>query len=150
VEAERNAVERELAGLGGDALAEKLREFEELPDLVEEYLRDLPYLVGRRRVARDHVTLPEERTADNPLGLFRLTPDRVRPKTTKEIESERLAAKNKRAARLRWVYEAIGLAVTTHKDGTLVLRWLCGTPTLPAVTGSESTVLRRVYSPDGG
>ena len=148
LEAERNAVERELAGLGGDALEERLRELEELPNLVEEYLRDLSYLVGRRRVVRDHVTLPEERTADNPLGLIRLTPDRVRPKSIEEIEGERLAAENERSARLRLVYEAIGLAVIAHKDGTLVLRWSCGTRTLPAVTGSESPVLRRIYTPD--
>jgi hypothetical protein len=41
----------------------RLRELEELPDLVEGYLRDLPYLVGRRRVVRDHATVPEERAA---------------------------------------------------------------------------------------
>jgi hypothetical protein len=147
LEAERNAVERELAEVGGDALEERLRELKELPDLVEEYLRDLPYLVGRQRVVRDHVTLPEECTADNPLGLFRLTPDRVRPKTNDEIEGERLAAENKRSARLRWVSETIGLAVSAHKDGTL-LRWSCGTRTLPAATGFESPVLRRIYAPD--
>jgi hypothetical protein len=90
------------------------------------------------------------RTADNPLGSIRLTPDRVRPKTNEEIEGERLAAENERSARLRWVYEAIGLAVTAHKDGTLVLRWSCGTRALPAVTGSESSVLRSIYSPDDG
>jgi hypothetical protein len=135
---------------GGDALEGRLRELEELPDLVEGYLRDLPYLVGRRRVVRDHATVPEERTADNPLGLYLLTPDRVRPKSEKEIEGERLAAENERSARLRWVYEAIGLAVTAHKDGTqlLLLRWSCGTRTLPAVTGFESPVLRRIYAPD--
>jgi site-specific DNA recombinase len=147
LEAERNAVERELAGLGGDALEGRLRELEELPDLVEEYLHDLPYLVGRQRVVRDHVTLPEECTADNPLGLIRLTPDSVRHKTNEEIEGERLAAENERSARLRWVYEAIGLAVTAHKDGTLVLRWSCGSQTLPAVTGFESPVLGRIYAP---
>jgi hypothetical protein len=148
LEAERNAVERELAELGENALEERLRELKELPDLVEEYLRDLPYLVGRQRVVRDHVSLREELTADNPLGLFRLTPDRVRPKTNEEIEGERLAAENKRSAWLRRVYEAIGLAVCAHKDGTLLLRWSCGTRTLPAATGFESPVLRRIYAPD--
>ena len=86
---------------------------------------------------RDHATVPEAHTADNPLGLSLLTPDRVRPKTEKEIEGERLAAENERSARLRWVYEAIGLAVTAHKDGTLLLRWSCGTRTLPVVTSFE-------------
>jgi len=97
---------------------------------------------------REHATVPEERTPENPLGLYRLTPGRVRPKTEEEVEGERLAAENERSARLRSVYETIGLAVTAHKDGTLVLRWSCGGQTLPAVTGSESTVLRRIYAPD--
>jgi hypothetical protein len=149
LEAERNAVERELDGLGGDALQERLRELEKMPALMEEYLRDLPDQVGRQRVVRDHAMVPEVRTADNPLGLYLLTPERVRRKTAEEIEGERLAADNKRSARLRWVYEAIGLAVTAHKDGTLVLRWSCGKRTLPAVTGFESPVLGRTFAPDG-
>ena len=148
LEAERDVVERELDALGEGALEGRLRELEELPDLVEGYLRDLPYLVGRRRVVRDHATVPEKRTADNPLGFYLLTPDRVRPKTEKKIEGERLAAENERSARLCWVYEAIGLAVTAHKDGTLLLRWSCGTRSLPVVTGFESSVLRRIHAPD--
>ena len=83
-----------------------------------------------------------------PRSLYRLTPDRVRSKTEEEIAGERLAAENERSARLRAVYEAIGLCVTAHKDGTLMLSWSLGTRTLPAVTGSESTVLRRIYAPD--
>ena len=147
LEAERDAVERELDALGGGALEGKLRELEELPDMVEGYLRDLPYLVGRQRVVRDHATVPEERTPDNPLALYRLTPDRIRPKTTEEIKDEHLAAENERSARLRWVYEAIGLSVTAHKDGILLLRWSLGERTLPAVTGFESPVLGRIYAP---
>jgi hypothetical protein len=148
LDAERDVVERELDALGVGAWEGRLWELEELPDLVEGCPCDLPYLVGRRRVVRDHATVPEERTADNPLGLYLLTPDRLRPKTEKEIEGERLAAENERSARLRWVYEAIGLAVTAHKDGTLLLRWSCGKRTLPVVTGFESPVLRQIYAPD--
>ena len=146
LEAERAAVERELDAPGGDALEGRLRELEALPALVGAYLPDL---VGRERVVRDHATIPAERTPANPRGLYRLTPDRIRRKTAGEIEGERLAAANERSARLRHVYEAIGLAVTAHKDGTLLLRWSCGERTLPAVTGSESPVLRRSYGPTG-
>lgn len=89
-----------------------------------------------------------ERTADNLLGLYRLTPGRVRPKTEEELEGECLAAENERSARLRSVFEAIGLSVKVHKGRTLVLRRSCGTRTLPPVTGFESTVLRRICSPD--
>ena len=59
LEAERGVVERELDALGEGALEGRLRELEELPDLVEWCLRDLPYLVGRQRVVRDHAMLPE-------------------------------------------------------------------------------------------
>jgi hypothetical protein len=148
LKAERDAVERELDALGGGTLEERLRELEELPDMVEEYLRDLPHLVGRQCVVRDYATVPEERTPDNPLGLCRLMPDRIRPKTKEELKGEHIAAENERSARLRWVYEAIGLAVTAHKDGTLLLRWSLGERSLPAVTGFESPVLRRIYAPE--
>jgi hypothetical protein len=149
LDAERAAVEQELDALGGGALEERLRELEALPALVEEHRRDLPDLVGRLRVVRDHETVPAERTPDNPLRVYTLTPDRIRHKTEEEIERERLAAENERSARLRHVYEAIGLAVTAHKDRTLSLRWSFGEQTLPVVTGSESPVLTRTFAPDG-
>ena len=76
-------------------------------------------------------------------------PDRIRRRTREEIEGERLAAENERSARLRHVYKAIGLAVTAHKDGTL-LQWSFGKRALPVVTVSGSPVLRRIYAPDEG
>jgi len=97
---------------------------------------------------RDHETVPAERTPDNPLRIYTLTPDRIRPKTAEEIEGERLAAENERSARLRHVYEAIGLAVTAHKDGTLLLRWSCGERALPSVTERESPLFGRAFAPD--
>ena len=108
------------------------------PPWSEAYLRDLPDLVGRLRVVRDHRTVPAEWTpATNPLGLYRLTPDRIRRKTGEEIEGELLTAENERSGRLRHVYEVIGLVVTAHKDGTLLLRWSLGERILPAVTEYE-------------
>ena len=75
---------------------------------------------------RDHRTVPAEWTpATNPLGLYRLTPDRIRRKTGEEIEGELLTAENESSGRLRHVYEVIGLVVTAHKaekpGGTEVL-----------------------------
>ncbi len=63
LDADRAAVERELDGLGGDALEGRLRKLDELPALVEVYLRDLPDMVGRRRAVPGHETVPGE----NPL-----------------------------------------------------------------------------------
>ncbi|MDP9439722.1 MAG: hypothetical protein M3P49_13445, partial [Actinomycetota bacterium] len=66
-------------------------------------------------------------------------------KTEWETEGERLSAENRRAHRLRRVYEAIGLALTAHKDGTLVV---ARGRILPSVTGSDSPVLGRVFAAD--
>ena len=49
-------------------------------------------------------------------------------------------AENERSAQLRSVYAAIGISVTVHKNGTLVLRWSRGARTLPGVTDSERPV----------
>ena len=78
--------------------------------------------MGRRRAVRGHETVPAGRTPGNPLGLYRLTPEKIRHKTKEETEGDILAAENERANRLRRVYEAIELVVTARKDGTLVLR----------------------------
>ena len=47
------------------------------------------------------------------------------------------------------LYEAIGLTVTAHKDGMLLLRWPVGERALPSVTGSESPVLGRLFAQKG-
>lgn len=107
-----------------------------------------PDLVGRKRAVRDHETVPAKRTPDGSHGLYRLTSERIRRKTREDIEGERLAADNERAHRPRHVYEAIGLAVTAHKNETLLLRWSIGGRALPAVTGSESSVLGSIFRPE--
>ena len=52
----------------------RLRQFEALPNLVEEYLRDLPNLLDHAPPVRDYETVPEERTPENPLGFYSLAP----------------------------------------------------------------------------
>jgi hypothetical protein len=42
-----------------------LKQLEELPGLVEEFLRELAYLIGRKTVVRDYETIPEKRTSDS-------------------------------------------------------------------------------------
>ena len=107
------------------ALKTRLRELEALPALVEVCLHDLPDLVDRRRVVRDYETVPAEMTPDNPLGLYRLRPDRVRLRSDEDTEG-------------------------AHTNGTLVLRWSCGERTLPAVMGFKSSVLRYALRHDEG
>jgi hypothetical protein len=82
----------------GDITKEKLREkaaaeseklLDSLPGLVEEYTREVSYLVaGREKVVRDH-TYTDERK------------------------------ERKRSERCRELYAVLGLGVTVHKDGAL-------------------------------
>lgn len=108
-------------------MEEQARKLQEIPRLVEEYLHDLPYLVdGTGTPIRDYEILPAERTAVNPLGAYRLTPERVRHKTEEELEAERRAALEERRDRFREIYSALGLTVVCHQDRSLEIRWRNG------------------------
>lgn len=64
-----------------------------MASLVEDYLADLPYLVrGVEIPVRDYEVVGPERTPDNPLGVYMLTPDNVRECTPEEMEELRLDA----------------------------------------------------------
>jgi hypothetical protein len=63
---------------------EQARRLREIPRLVEEYLRDLPHLIDRTPVIREYETIPAERTPDNPLGIYELTPASIRYKDEEE------------------------------------------------------------------
>ena len=97
----------------------RLRALEELPLLVEEYLKDLPYLVDHMPIIREYETVGAERTPDNPLGIYALTPDKIRPLTEEEVAGRRLAAEAARGARFRELYAMLGLREAIHADGTL-------------------------------
>ena len=118
---ERATLEKRLAELRDSG--QRLRELERLPGLVEEYLRDLPYLIGREPVIREYETVPEPRTPSNPLGVFTVTPERVRFLSEKELAERRRTAETERAARLQSLYEMLDLRVTAHKDGVLEVTW---------------------------
>ena len=108
-----------------------------LPALVDEYLRDLAYLVEDSGVEPgDYETIPEERTETNLLGAYKLTPERVRTLTEEEQTARQTEAHNARAMRFRDLYQSLGLAVVVHQDGTLDISWSLGPPAriLPGVT----------------
>ncbi len=138
LDGERAAIERAIAGLGDQE--GRLRELDALPALVEDYLKDLPYLVDRMPTIREYETVPAERTPDNPLGAFTLTPERIRYLSEEELEAKRLKARNERAGRFRELYEALGLSVEVRKDGTLVLSWSFGSRVLPGVGPAERSL----------
>ena len=92
----------------------------------EELARELPRLLDARRVVRDHDTIPNERTEENPLGMYRLTPDRIRHLTEEEVVRREREAEDERAARYRAAYEDLGLRVVAHPDGALEANWRFG------------------------
>jgi hypothetical protein len=122
--AEREGLKRELSALR-DAGEEDER-LRELPALAESLARDLPYLLERTPPVRDHETIPEERTEENPLGMYRLTPERVRSLPEEQVEERRRLAEENRAARYRAAFEDLGLRVVAHPDGTLEASWRFG------------------------
>ena len=63
--------------------------------------------------------MPEERTEENPLGLYALSPDRIRNRTEQELGAKRLDAEAARGARFRGLYARLGLRAAVHTDGTL-------------------------------
>jgi len=114
---EREDLEARLAMLAdGES---RLRELEELPALLDEYLKDLPYLVDRMPVIREYETVGAERTPENPLGIYTLTPERVRLLSEEEVAGRRRAAEAARGARFRELYAMLGLRAAVHADGTL-------------------------------
>ncbi len=138
IDQRKHAIRRELVSFAGQD--ERLRQLEALPNFVEEFLRELPHLVDYMPIIRDYETVPAERTLDNPLGLYRPTAEHFRLLSQEEQEAERLVANNRRSEKLRRAYEAIGLTVTAHKDGTLVCRWSFGEQSLPGVKSFERSL----------
>jgi hypothetical protein len=70
--------------------------------------------------------VPAERTEDNPLGAYTLTPEAIRERTREELQELRERAEWERSARFRELYEDLGLRATLDKDGTLEVRWAGG------------------------
>jgi len=117
VRVEREDLEARLAMLAeGES---RVRELEELPQLVEEYLRDLPYLVDKMPVIREYETVGAERTQENPLGIYTLAPERIRSLSEEEVASRRRAAEAARGARFRELYAMLGFRAAVHADGGL-------------------------------
>jgi site-specific DNA recombinase len=116
---------------------EELERLEDLPEFAENLARDLPYLLDSRRLVRDYETVGAERTEKNSLGLYTLTPDKVRHLDVEEVERREREAEDERAARYRAMYEELGVRVVAHPDGTLEATWRFGEACL--VNGSDTT-----------
>ncbi len=134
---ERRELERRLAELADGE--RRVKQLEDLPALVEAYLRDLPTLIGWEKTVREYETVPAEKTEDNPLGVYTLTPESIRHLPEEELAEKRRAAEEERSQRFRDLYEALDLHVVCHKDLSLEVtwggaqcpEWLGRTPTKP-------------------
>lgn len=96
----------------GDDL-EVLRRNADRPDAV--FFIDPPYTVAAKRLY-------------NPLGIYKLTAERIRHLSEEEIE--RREARARRSQGFRDLYEALDLRVVAHKDCTLEITWGGGQTTL--------------------
>ncbi len=117
---EREATANEIAARR--TISDDMAKLEEPPDLAESLARDLPYLLDRRRMFRDYETMPPE----NPLGLCKLTPDRIRHLPKEEAARREQEAEGERAARYRATHEDLGLRAVARPDGTLEASWRFG------------------------
>lgn len=119
---ERAGLERRFTELADGE--QRLRELEALPKMVEEYLRDLPYLLNLKPVIREYETSVPESTNDDPLGgLYKLTPERIRTLTEEQLAEKRSAVEVKQARRFRELYAMLNLKVVCHKDRSLEVSW---------------------------
>jgi hypothetical protein len=102
---------------------------EELPQRVEEYLRDLPDLVeGTGTPVREYETVPpgQEAGPDGSLPIYTLTPECIRYRTPEELEELREKRERERAKRYGAAYAMLGLKVVAHHDGSLEITWRGG------------------------
>ena len=97
----------------------RLRELEELPELVEDYLKDLPHLVDRMPVIREYETIGAERGEGGSLPIYTLTPERIRHLPEEEVVRRKREAEAARGVRFRELYAMLGLRAAVHADGTL-------------------------------
>ena len=94
--------------------------------MVKEYLADLPHLIDPEATIREYETVPEPRTDGNPLGAYRLTPERVHHIDEEKLEAVRQATLEARRDRFREIYTELGLTVVCYQDRSLGIRWSGG------------------------
>ncbi|HET7271557.1 MAG TPA: recombinase family protein [Rubrobacter sp.] len=126
--AEREAIKPEIEALREGS--EELERLEDLPQFAESLARDLPHLIDSRPVVRDYETIGPERTEEDPLGIYTLTPDRIRRLSEEGVARREREVEDERAAKYRAMYEDPGLRVVAHPDDTLEASWRFGEATL--------------------
>jgi len=126
----KKAAEDELAKLED---ARRYAEYlDEMPPLVEDYLRELPEIIDHMPRIREHV-LDENRTpvyvptkSAKSYKIEVVVPGMHRKRTPKEMEELRGEAERERAGRYRRAYEMLNLKVVDYPGGTLEIFWTGG------------------------
>ena len=127
--AERVAeLEEALAALS--SRREEARSLDRWAAMVDEYAADLADLADQPELppVREHELVPAD--AGNPLVPTLVTPQTLRQRSDEEMRQARREAQRSGGERWRALYEMLGLKVTAHPDGTLVLEWSAGQRTL--------------------
>jgi hypothetical protein len=86
--------------------------------------------------------VPDERTEENPTGMYTLTPDRIRHLPEEEVAQRERQAEDEKAARYRGMYEDLGLKVIAHPDGTLEAGWRFGDAALRPDSATPLSIQR--------
>lgn len=142
---ERQALEERIAEVKDSET--RLAELEALPNLVEEFLQDLPELVDRTPVVREYGLAGHEAERALEEGPTLLTPESIQPKSEEEQEAERHQAEAERAARFKELYTRLGLRTGVHADGTLKITvgatdakgvMPCSEPSSPSITSTRT------------
>jgi site-specific DNA recombinase len=153
----KKTAEEELARL--EDARRNVEYLDELPRLVEDYLRELPQMIDYMPRIRESTLSDEhkdqlERDRRNGHGLkpYPVVPGTYRKRTPEEMEELRQEAEREQAERYQYMYAKLGLNVVAHKDGTLEFTWkagkgvskLCASPRCKAAatTFSSSTLAR--------
>ncbi len=97
----------------GDA-RKHVEHLDRLPSLVDEYLRNLPYLIAREPVIREYELVGH---GHEPGGRPRtLTPDSIRYLSEEELAEKKRAAERTRAAHYQELYRMLGLKAVVRPD----------------------------------
>jgi hypothetical protein len=145
LDARKTAAERELEVL--KANDGRMDELDSLPGLIEEYIRELPYLVqGPQRIIRDHVV--KEEFGKDAFEPYLLTPEIFRERTPEEKEELRQAEETKRGLRYRAMYDLLNLKIVAQKDGTLEVSGTFGVRSMEL--GGEPTAVWKSVTRENG
>ncbi len=122
----KKAAEEELAKLED---AKRYVEYlDTVPQLVEDYLKELPQMIDKVPRIRESVIRDEYKGAgsNGHLKPHLVVPGMHRKRTPEEMKKLKAEAERERTGRFRQAYEMLDLKVVAHPDGILEISWTGG------------------------